>query len=231
MIRIEKKYLAPNIITGLNLLSGFLSIIIAFQGNILRAAWLVILAMIFDGLDGTVARKLNAYSDFGKEFDSFADIISFGIAPGILVYMILTNANYFDAVKILIPFLYILFGVFRLIRFNIQTKPSGEKDDFSGMPIPTGAGLIASYYIFTNSVWGQFVGMNLFIVIVIFAAFSMISNIKYQNPVNIIPEIKYSLIFILLFLIFPQYSFFIIFVTFVWIINLKEISSYFFNNG
>ena len=78
---VEKKYIAPNAITAANMLLGYLSIIMSIRGNIDYAIWSIFLAMVCDGLDGKTARKLDAFSEFGKEFDSFSDAISFGIAP------------------------------------------------------------------------------------------------------------------------------------------------------
>ena len=82
----------PNFITSLNLASGFAAIILASQGNILMASWFILGAMIFDFFDGFSARLLKAYSDIGKELDSLADIVSFGVAPAIILYQLMMNA-------------------------------------------------------------------------------------------------------------------------------------------
>ena len=82
----------PNFITSLNLLSGFIAIIFAAQGNIVTASWLILAAMIFDFLDGLSARLLKAYSPVGKELDSLADLVSFGVAPGLIIYYLLSEA-------------------------------------------------------------------------------------------------------------------------------------------
>ena len=82
----------PNFITSLNLASGFIAIIFAANGDIVTASWFILAAMIFDFLDGFSARLLKAYSDIGKELDSLADVVSFGVAPGLIIYHLLNKA-------------------------------------------------------------------------------------------------------------------------------------------
>ena len=87
----------PNFITSLNLTSGFIAIIFAANGDIVTASWLILAAMIFDFLDGFSARLLKAYSEIGKELDSLADVVSFGVAPGFIIYQLLNSSLAFDA--------------------------------------------------------------------------------------------------------------------------------------
>ena len=82
----------PNFITSLNLAAGFIAIIFAVNGELVTASWLIVAAMIFDFLDGFSARLLNAYSEVGKELDSLADMVSFGAAPGIIIYQLLDDS-------------------------------------------------------------------------------------------------------------------------------------------
>ncbi|MGL4688151.1 MAG: CDP-diacylglycerol--serine O-phosphatidyltransferase, partial [Fusobacteriaceae bacterium] len=147
---IQKKYIAPNAITAANMLLGYLSITASIKGNFIHAVWFIIAAMVCDTLDGKTARKFDAFSEFGKEFDSFCDAISFGLAPAILIFQILTNSTLSQFV-IPISFIYSLCGVMRLVKFNIMTTASGEKDDFSGMPIPCGASLVVGYYLLSDT--------------------------------------------------------------------------------
>ena len=84
----------PNFITSLNLVSGFIAIIFAANGDIITASWLILAAMIFDFLDGFSARLLKAYSDIGKELDSLADVVSFGVAPGLIIYNLLSQFRF-----------------------------------------------------------------------------------------------------------------------------------------
>lgn len=193
MNKIENRYLIPNIVTSANMMLGFLSIVLAMNGKFLLSAWFIIIAMIADGLDGKTARLLNGFSEFGKEYDSFCDAVSFGMAPSLLTYSILKDAATKDtlvgilAIKeigVIISFLYLLCAVLRLVRFNIITIPSKEKADFIGMPSPTAAGLVATYYIFTNALEKHGLlsfNMNIFIAIVIGSAFLMVSNVKFKT--------------------------------------------------
>ena len=87
-----KKYI-PNFITSLNLASGFFAIIFAASGDTLTASWLIAAAMIFDFADGFAARLLKAYSEIGKELDSLADVVSFGVAPAYLIFILMHNAH------------------------------------------------------------------------------------------------------------------------------------------
>ncbi|OCL27525.1 CDP-diacylglycerol--serine O-phosphatidyltransferase [Orenia metallireducens] len=181
MNRIEKRFVIPNIITGANMLLGFLSIIMSFQGDLLKASWLIVMAMVADGLDGKTARALDGFSEFGKEFDSFCDAVSFGMAPGILIYSILMEQVALKELIIPLSFLYLLCGVLRLVKFNIITEASKDKADFIGMPIPTAAGLLASYNIFSNAVWGELVQINLFLILAFFVSILMVSAITFKS--------------------------------------------------
>ena len=167
MNRIEKKYLVPNAITAANMLLGYISITMSIKGNFTQAAWFIVLAMVCDGLDGQTARRLEAYSEFGKEFDSFCDAISFGLAPSILAYSLLNIYSTITHIIIPISFIYALCGVMRLVKFNIVTIASDEKDDFSGMPIPTGAAIVCSYYLFSHYLFGKLVYIEIFQIVTI----------------------------------------------------------------
>lgn len=125
----------PNLITLLNLLSGVLAIICVFQYELYHAAWLIVLGAIFDFADGLVARLLNVHSELGKQLDSLADVVTFGVAPGLIGYQIL-NVEFGSAWYTLMPLMIPLFGALRLARFNIDTRQS---DSFIGLPIPANA--------------------------------------------------------------------------------------------
>lgn len=146
----------PNIITSLNLVSGFVAIIFAANGDVVTASWLILAAMIFDFLDGFSARLLKAYSAIGKELDSLADVISFGVAPGLIIYHLLNdslsiNAPIFvnsDGLKtillMIIPSMMPLCGALRLAVFNID---STQATTFKGLPIPANALAVISVVI------------------------------------------------------------------------------------
>jgi CDP-diacylglycerol--serine O-phosphatidyltransferase len=135
----------PNFITSLNLASGFAAIIFIFNGNPVTAGWLILAAMVFDFFDGFASRLLKAYSDMGKELDSLADVVSFGVAPGLIIYTVLTKSMNLDISEIL-TFKYLLViaitaffpvcSALRLAKFNIDTTQS---DTFRGVPTPAAA--------------------------------------------------------------------------------------------
>jgi CDP-diacylglycerol--serine O-phosphatidyltransferase len=139
-----KKHI-PNFITSLNLLSGCFGIGFVFGGNVIMASYLIGIAAIFDLLDGMVARLLNVKSEFGKQLDSLADLISFGLLPGIILYSLLkiafNDAEGFQAYLPFIAFLIPLFSALRLAKFNIDDK---QAESFIGLPTPANAIFIAS---------------------------------------------------------------------------------------
>jgi len=138
----------PNIFTLANLLCGCLSIVYAFNDNLIVAAYFIGIASVFDFLDGFFARILKAYSDFGKQLDSLSDLVSFGLAPAVIMFQLMlhaidtTNLVLFD-VNILpfIAFFITLFSALRLAKFNIDIR---QTENFIGLPTPANAILIAS---------------------------------------------------------------------------------------
>lgn len=142
----------PNAITAMNLMCGSISIFLTSEGHYYLGAWLIIIAAVFDFFDGFAARMLKAYSEFGKQFDSLSDLISFGVAPAMIVYQILKSALLVDEVSIedtgnielfllTTPTLLVLFSAIRLGVFNVDTRQTKE---FRGIPTPANALLIAS---------------------------------------------------------------------------------------
>jgi CDP-diacylglycerol--serine O-phosphatidyltransferase len=223
MNRIEKKYLAPNAITAANMLLGYISITMSIKGNFTQAAWFIVLAMVCDGLDGQTARRLEAYSEFGKEFDSFCDAISFGLAPSILAYSLLNIYSNITHIIIPISFIYALCGVMRLVKFNIVTTASDEKDDFSGMPIPTGAAIVCSYYLFSHYLFGKLVYVEIFQIVTIISAILMVSTIPFKTPdktFKFIPK-KLRIPFFIVVIATIKYSLFVVTFTYV-LINLFQ---------
>ena len=129
----------PNIITCLNLFSGCLACVMASQGSFLGAFIFIIIAAIFDFLDGFAARMLKAYSDIGKELDSLADVVSFGLAPGLLVFTFLQQTEISFPIGIKLSFLAFLIPVFsalRLAKFNLDSR---QTTSFIGLPVPANA--------------------------------------------------------------------------------------------
>ncbi|MGL4254267.1 MAG: CDP-diacylglycerol--serine O-phosphatidyltransferase [Fusobacteriaceae bacterium] len=216
---IEKKYIAPNAITAANMFLGYLSITASIKGNFSHAIWFIIAAMVCDTLDGKTARKLDAFSEFGKEFDSFCDAISFGLAPGIFIFSILSMDSKLSQFVVPISFIYALCGVMRLVKFNIMTTASSEKDDFSGMPIPCGASLVVSYYLLSETlINSQLFGeinifsTEIFSIIAVLAAVLMVSTIPFQTPDKVFAAIPKKIfpLFLLAILVTLKYSLFIV---------------------
>src|SRR5436190_13776896 len=138
-------YLLPNIITTASLFCGFVSIVSSIKGDHVQAAWMILLAGVFDGLDGRVARLTRTHSDFGVEYDSLCDLASFGLAPAILVYT--WTLYHFKQFGWAAAFLFFACGALRLARFNVQMDDV-EKKHFQGLPIPLAAYVLSSYVIF-----------------------------------------------------------------------------------
>ncbi|MFD1639220.1 CDP-diacylglycerol--serine O-phosphatidyltransferase [Evansella tamaricis] len=135
----------PNIFTLGNLYCGFLSIGFAASGEYNNAAILILIGMMLDSMDGRLARMLKAESDFGKELDSLADIVTFGVAPSFLVYY--TYFYQFGFLGFAVAGLFPLFGAYRLARFNINASKT-TKSYFSGVPITAAGGILAILTLF-----------------------------------------------------------------------------------
>ena len=134
-------YFLPSLLTVANIFCGFYSIVSSMKGDLELAAMLIGWAIVLDTLDGRVARLANATSEFGKEFDSLADVVSFGVAPGVLAYV--WALRLWPRVGWSACFLFLICGAMRLARFNIQ-KQADDRLFFVGMPIPGAASVMAS---------------------------------------------------------------------------------------
>ena len=134
-------YLLPTVFTVGNLFFGFYSLVLAFRGDFEKAALAIIIAGVLDGLDGRIARMTRTTSEFGNEFDSLADVVSFGVAPGMLAYCWALQP--LGRIGWLVTFLFVVCAAMRLARFNIQTS-IGDKRYFAGLPSPSAAGALAA---------------------------------------------------------------------------------------
>jgi CDP-diacylglycerol--serine O-phosphatidyltransferase len=141
----SRRHLLPNAVTVGNMFCGFLAIVYAASGRFEKGAIAIGFAILLDGLDGRVARSLRATSKFGGEFDSFSDLVSFGVAPAILVYHWCYRAAA-DEFGVLINFLYVLCAACRLVRFNLSENSLSK---FCGLPSPGAAGLMAAAVYFS----------------------------------------------------------------------------------
>ena len=144
MLTTMKKHI-PNGVTCLNLFSGCLGIVYAFQGELKLASYAILAAAIFDFLDGMLARLLKAYSDIGKQLDSLADVVSFGVLPSVLIYQLFLQSPQEGLLSTWInysAFLIAVFSALRLAKFNIDVRQS---ENFIGLPTPANALLISSF--------------------------------------------------------------------------------------
>jgi len=135
----------PNFVTCLNLFSGCLGIVFAFQDNLMWASYAIVIAAVFDFFDGMLARLLKAYSDIGKELDSLADVVSFGVLPAVIIYQLFALSSQPDFRITWLSysaFIIVIFSALRLAKFNIDTRQS---ENFIGLPTPANALLIASF--------------------------------------------------------------------------------------
>ncbi|QQE74645.1 CDP-diacylglycerol--serine O-phosphatidyltransferase [Brevibacillus composti] len=174
----------PNMLTVSNLFLGIVAIILAFQGNqyVEYAAITVIIGMLMDGLDGRVARMLNAQSEFGKELDSLSDVITFGVAPAFIMYVVALQDLHL--IGIFVTAVFPICGALRLARFNVQAGVPGY---FIGLPITAAGGVLA-----TLALYHQVFNVALLAISMLLLAFLMVSNIKYPNFKKVgIPKAAY----------------------------------------
>jgi CDP-diacylglycerol--serine O-phosphatidyltransferase len=196
-------YLLPNLLTTAGLFSGFYAVVSSMNGHFESAAIAIFIAMIFDGVDGRVARITNTQSEFGAEYDSMADMVSFGIAPGIIAY----NWALSDLGKFgwLAAFVYVAAAALRLARFNTQIGLA-DKRYFQGLASPAAAGVIASIiwvgseYQLNGHDYGVVIG-----IITIVSGLLMVSNFRYNSfkevdwkgKVNFIAVLLIVLVFVI----------------------------------
>ena len=163
----------PNLITLANLACGLLSIVMAFQSDLFLAGGFVFLGSLLDFFDGLSARLLNVSSKIGKQLDSFADMVTFGVAPGIIIYtLILEDYNNYELLPY-IAFLIPIFSAIRLSKFNIDTRQSSS---FIGLPTPAAAIFIASLPVINQS-YGTKFSLELLIGISVVLSFLLVAEI------------------------------------------------------
>lgn len=171
-------YILPNLITTMNLFMGFLAIINAIKGDFLFAAYAIVGAAVFDLLDGRVARLTRSMSKFGAEYDSLCDLVSFGVAPGLMLF--LWALQPFGRIGWLVSFLFAACGALRLARFNVQANII-EKAYFQGLPIPMAAGIVASSVLAFTDLQLDPQGNVGILAMTILLAFVMVSTFRYRS--------------------------------------------------
>lgn len=213
-------YLLPNLFTTGALFGGFYAVIAAMNGRFEAAALAIFIAMILDGLDGRVARMTNTQSDFGAEYDSLSDMVSFGVAPALIMYS--WSLNTMGKIGWLAAFIYVAGAALRLARFNTQVGHA-DKRYFQGLASPAAAGFAVGFVWLCaeNQISGESLKYLVFILTV-GAGLLMVSNVKYRsfkdldlkNKVPFVTILIMVLVFIsivyhpplILFTIFALYS-------------------------
>lgn len=173
-------YILPNLITTAGLFAGVYSILASFRGDFVMAAVTVMMANVFDALDGRIARVTNTTSQFGIEYDSLADLVAFGVAPGVLVFR--WGLEPWGTWGWLAASLYVTCGALRLARFNVQFD-NAEKRHFIGLPIPGAAEVIASTVLLHQYLGGQALTERSVVTLVLVYALAglMVSNVRYWS--------------------------------------------------
>lgn len=206
-------YLFPNIITSASLFAGFYAIVKTFHKDYLYAAYAIGIGIILDGLDGRIARLTNTTTRFGVEYDSLSDLVAFGVAPGVLVYMwALTPFKWYGWVA---ASAYVICGAVRLARFNIQIY-TVESRKFNGLPIPAAAAvMITSIMLFFHRGGSGTIRSMAFLLTVAIVAILMVTNIKYYSfkDLELFKRKPFSSFVIAIFIMIvimlePQYSLF-----------------------
>lgn len=249
-------YFLPNLMTAGNLFCGFIAVIKCIQARLItdageyaaahagltaielytQAVWCILLAVVFDSLDGRLARLGGRTSLFGAEFDSLADVVSFGVAPALMVFFLILapreEYQWFRELGWFIAFIYLLCGAVRLARFNVITNPllhraeAESNKDFVGLPIPAAAGTVASLVMLLLALaekerdlrqWSVGLPFLLFLV-----SFLMVSTIRYPSFKQVNWETKtrfrtfvFALIGIGLVVTLKQIAFFFLFLGYI----------------
>lgn len=192
-----KSFLAiSDIISLLNMISGFLSVISSINHNFELAAILMLIAIMFDSADGWVARKTDRQDElgFGKNIDSLSDIISFGVAPAVFIYTCInTTPGIFQSIVIIISILIVVCGVLRLTRYNVIADKLNTKD-FIGFPIPGISFVLATFYL--SGFFNPYIALILSVIV----SLLMICNIRYPKFDNM-PLIAVSAVLIILLIL------------------------------
>jgi CDP-diacylglycerol---serine O-phosphatidyltransferase len=179
-------YLLPNLFTTGCLFAGFYAVVAAIDGNFERAGMAIFVAMVLDGLDGRIARLTGTESAFGKEFDSLADMVAFGVAPAIVTYQwgverILYYGQAWGRIGWLAAFFYAATAALRLARFNARSA-SADKRYFEGLPSPSAAAIVAAFVWFSSE-WREpgLTGLVLAFFVTASAGALMVSGFSYPS--------------------------------------------------
>ena len=208
-------YILPNLITSASLFGGFYSIIASIDGHFQKAAIAIFISAVLDGMDGRGARLTKSTSKFGVEYDSLADLVAFGLAPGILLFTWALRP--FGRYGWLAAFLYVVCGALRLARFNIQIDTL-ESKRFNGLPIPAAASLVAATVLLFFHFGHDETTKHITILVMVYGlAFLMVSNVKFYSfkELSLIKRMPFRLLVGLILLLIvvaaePQVTLFIL---------------------
>lgn len=171
-------YILPNGLTLCGMFFGFYAILSSIKGNYIHAAWAIMIANVFDGLDGWVARLTHSTTRFGIELDSLSDLVAFGVAPAVMIYK--WSIAPFGRIGIAVAFFFAACGALRLARYNVQMG-SAESKAFTGMPIPGAASVLASLVIFYYEYWDGVPEKSMYVLLLtIFLALLMVSTLRFH---------------------------------------------------
>lgn len=185
----------PNLLSLGNMYCGLAAIFAVSGGDFERAAWLIMLAILFDAFDGKVARLTNTVSEFGKQLDSLSDVVSFGIAPALLIYRGVMTPD--SRAAVLIASVYATTTLLRLARFNAGGISTGGRHHFIGLPAPAAGGMVASYTLFTSAYNIEHAALLVGLLIIALALL-MVSPVPY--PRDRLFEVSRRWAFALLFI-------------------------------
>lgn len=189
--------LLPSAFTVGNIVCGLMAITSALNGRLVESAWLILLGSVLDGLDGTIARAVGAHTHFGREFDSFADFVTFGVAPVVMLFGALAEA--FDFWAWLIGGVYLIAGAFRLTRHNLTYDPD-RIGRYLGLPITSSGMTLAAYMLFCGSFGSALPSAWPALTIIVVLSLLMVSSLEYQR-FPLISRIRSNALKFLLFIL------------------------------
>ncbi|GAB4365623.1 MAG: CDP-diacylglycerol--serine O-phosphatidyltransferase [Calditrichia bacterium] len=208
-----KKDWVPSAFTMANIFCGYFSVILSANEKFIQAAWLIVAAAVLDALDGKIARFTKVASPFGVEYDSLADVVSFGLAPSFLAYKAAFSS--WGTIGLFISFGPLVFGSVRLARFNVRLQ-GFDKEYFEGLPTPAAAITLATFLIFNYHFWEHLRWEKVFLFLIILVSVLMVSTIRYetlptfslQKESSNRPKIFAFLLGLIAIIFFPQETFF-----------------------
>jgi len=225
-------YIIPSLFTCGNMSFGILSIFSSIDGDFIRAAWFLIGALACDIIDGRIARLTKTTSEFGMQLDSLSDLVSFGMAPAIMMYMLVLNNM--GKIGVSIAVLFVLCTALRLARFNVLSQSGEIHKHFVGLPTPASAGVIISFVLSYELLGPAEYSLNFktipvlmeiipeffkaMPIVIVILSFLMVSNIPYLSfkrlkltRVRTIELMAVVIVLIILIVVYPQNTIFIIF--------------------